>query len=132
MGFGEFTNGQIIDDNKYPKDFLLHLVYEAGAGEIIEEPIQTKVIPVLETKVKKKRKKKTRGSLSGPAQAWHQRMLIIAKAKGPSLRLTTITSWLRGQISFMRAIWSGGHGTKEPTLPDDELRKTNKPQKTLA
>lgn len=66
--FGEFSNGQIIDDQKYPKDFLLHLVYEAGAGEVIEEVIQTKVVPVVETKVETveetkivRRKKKKHG-----------------------------------------------------------------------
>jgi len=34
--FGSFSHGQVIDDLKYPTEFLLHLVNEAGAADLID------------------------------------------------------------------------------------------------
>lgn len=52
--YGDFSRGQIIDDTKYPKAFLMHLVHEAGAAELVElkidPPLQTKIDPPTEKK----------------------------------------------------------------------------------
>ena len=34
--YGSFDHGQILDDLKYPTEFLLHLVNEAGAADLID------------------------------------------------------------------------------------------------
>lgn len=33
---GSFSHGQVIDDLKYPTEFLLHLVNDAGAADLID------------------------------------------------------------------------------------------------
>ena len=44
--YGSFTYGEVLTSKQYPEEFLKHLVYEAGAAEIIED----KIIEVKETK----------------------------------------------------------------------------------
>lgn len=48
--FGSFSRGDILDSKKYPESFLHHLVYEAGAAELLD--YEKKVIEIPETKKK--------------------------------------------------------------------------------
>ncbi len=66
--FGDFSRGQIIDDNKYPVSFLNHLVDECGAAERLQE-YETKVDKNYEAK-----KNNQSTPLSQPAKVSRRRM----------------------------------------------------------
>ncbi len=46
---GSFTNGQILTSDRYPIEFLTHLVNEANAAEWVER--ETKMEPKFENKI---------------------------------------------------------------------------------
>ncbi len=61
---GMFDKGQVLTDKQYSKEFMLHLVNEANAAEIIEydtkimPKVENKIVQPSETKVKKRKGKK--------------------------------------------------------------------------
>lgn len=53
---GVFNPGDELTDNDFSKEFMLHLVNEANAADMLE--YETKIEQITETKVKPRKKKK--------------------------------------------------------------------------
>ena len=68
---GMFDKGQVLTDKQYSKEFMLHLVNEANAAEIIEydtkimPKVENKIVQPSETKVKKRKGKKKKVAIIG-------------------------------------------------------------------
>lgn len=56
--YGSFDKGQILTDDKYPKEFLRHLVYDCNAAEVLD--YETKVVKAEEKKAAPRKKKAAR------------------------------------------------------------------------
>jgi len=75
--YGSFSDGQVLSDDKFSREFLSHLVNDAGAADLIE--YETKVVEDYEP-VKKPQSSRS----SQPGKASQKKTRVTRKRKAKS------------------------------------------------